>query len=248
MEFSIDIHTELDGNILIEDYSKEYGQYLDEDINVVTSYDYYKYSESVTLNFITKINTDKIILQDILLSEHTDDVDSCNFKVHKDGYYKIEHIIIPNKSWYDNASQEYKEFYDTIYIYDNEKLYKEVTKDSETVLEECTAKEIMERNVEGTTIKKCKIDVFFTGNIQQCYVNYCKQLFDTLLTKCVTQESSETSYTRDFIWMTLNIVDYLVGFKQFMEAQRIVENFFKCGGFCESMKPFKPKNFYCGCS
>jgi hypothetical protein len=44
MEFSIDIHTELNGDILIEDYSKEYGQYLDEDMDVVTSYDYYKYS------------------------------------------------------------------------------------------------------------------------------------------------------------------------------------------------------------
>ena len=41
-------------------------------------------------------------------------------------------------------------------------IYKEV--DGE--LEECTVKEILERNIEGTTIKKCKVDVFFTGNLQ----------------------------------------------------------------------------------
>jgi hypothetical protein len=32
MEFSIDIHTHLDGEVIIEDFSKEYGQYLDEDL------------------------------------------------------------------------------------------------------------------------------------------------------------------------------------------------------------------------
>ena len=31
MEFSIDIHTALTGEIIVEDFSKEYGQYLDEE-------------------------------------------------------------------------------------------------------------------------------------------------------------------------------------------------------------------------
>lgn len=248
MEFSIDIHTELNGDILIEDFSKEYGQYLDEDIDVITSYDYYKYSESATLNSIMKVNINSITLQDILLNEHKGDVDSCTFRVTQDGYYVIDHIIIPNKTWYDNATPEYKEYYDTIYITDGEKLYKEVIKDSKAILEECTAKEIMERNVEGTTIKKCRIDVFFTGNLQQCYINYCKALFDQLLNKCQTSEQSDASYARDFIWMTLNVVDYLVGFKQFMEAQRIIEMFHSCGGFCNPMVPYKPKMSHCGCS
>lgn len=253
MEFSIDIHTELNGDILIEDYSKEYGQYLDEDMDVVTSYDYYKYSQSATLNAIMKVNINSITLKDILLNEHKEDLDSCLFKVDKDGYYVIEHIILPTKAWYDAASEDYKLYYGTIYIVDNEKLYKEIVTQQDDgsivrTLEECTAKEIMERNIEGTTIKKCRIDVFFTGNLQQCYINYCKQIFEALLTKCSTQESSDASYARDFIWMTLNIIDYLVGFKQFMEAQRIIENFFRCGGFCEPMIPFKPKISHCGCS
>jgi hypothetical protein len=44
MEFNIDVHTNLNGEITIEDYSKEYNQYFDEDLEVVTSYDSYKYS------------------------------------------------------------------------------------------------------------------------------------------------------------------------------------------------------------
>jgi len=48
--------------------------------------------------------------------------------------------------------------------------------------------------------------------------------------------------------MTLNIIDYLINFKQFLEAERILSMFRTCGGFCE--KPsggFKPGRS-CGCS
>jgi hypothetical protein len=100
MEFSIDIHTHLDGKVVIEDFSKEYGQYLDEDVDVMTSYDYYKYSQSATLNCITKVSINNITLVDVLLNDHTEDLDSCTFQAIHDGYYAVEHIIIPNMSWY----------------------------------------------------------------------------------------------------------------------------------------------------
>ena len=111
MEFSIDIHTHLDGEIIIEDFSKEYGQYLSEDTEVITSYDYYKYSESATLNCITRVSINNITLLDVLLHDHTEDLDSCSFKAMHDGYYVVEHIIIPNMKWYANATPEYKQYY-----------------------------------------------------------------------------------------------------------------------------------------
>jgi hypothetical protein len=73
-----------------------------------------------------KVNINSITLKDILLNEHKEDLDSCLFKVDKDGYYIIEHIILPTKNWYDEASEDYKLYYETIYIVDNEKLYKEI--------------------------------------------------------------------------------------------------------------------------
>ena len=72
------------------------------------------------------------------------------------------------------------EEYDMIYVTDKEKIYKIV----ENELVECSIKEVMERNIEGTTLMKCKIDVFFTGHLQECYINHCKCLFDNLLGKC----------------------------------------------------------------
>lgn len=240
MEFSIDIHTNLNGEITIEDFSKEYGQYIDEDVEVVISYDSYKYSESATLNTIIKVDTCEATLLDVLLDKHTEELDSSTFKVHKDGYYIIDHIILPNLSWLENSSEEYKSYYETIYVTDNEKVYKLVNGE----LEECSIKEILERNIEGTTIKKCKVDVFFTGNLQQCYVNTAKQLFDVLLKSCSKDDGD--IFKRDFIWMTLNIIDYLIGFKQYMEAQRLIELFETCGGFCN--KPKLPNKPSCGCS
>lgn len=243
MEFSIDIHTNINGEILIEDFSKEYNQYLPENVEVVISYDYYKYSQSVTLNCITKVSINSITLLDVLLNDHTDDIDSCSFHAKKDGYYVIEHIVIPNMDWYYNTSIEYKKYYNTIYVTDGQKLYKEVNGH----LEECTIKEIMERNIEGTTIKKCKVDVFFTGHLQECYINYCKKIFNSQLNECDKQNID--TFPRDFIWMTLNIIDYLIGFKQFMEAERLLKTFHSCDSFCNDAKLHGPKmKPICGCS
>ena len=239
MDFSIDIHTTLNGEIIIEDFSKEYGQYIDEDVEVITSYDSYKYSESSTLNAIIKTTTNDIKLIDVLLSEHDDCLDSNTFNVTEDGFYTVEHIVIPNIKWLENSSEEYLKYYETIYVTDNEKVYKIIN----NTLEECTIKEILQRNIEGTTIKKCKVNVFFTGNLQQCYINTCKSLFNTMLGEC---SSNVDTFERDFVWMTLNIIDYLIGFKQFMEAQRLLELFTKCGGFCNKLS--KRNMSSCGCS
>lgn len=243
MEFSIDIHTNINGEIIIEDFSKEYNQYIDEDIEVTTSYDQYKYSESASLNTIIKISIGDATLIDVLLNDHTQDLDSCTFTVKDDGYYVVDHIILPNMKWYENASNEYKEYYETIYVTDGKKVYKEV----EGSLEECTVKEILERNIEGTTIKKCKVEVFYTGNLQQCYINYCKQLFTDLLTKCPPNSYNDKLFARDFIWMTLNVIDYLISFKQFMEAERILSMFRTCGNFCD-LQTSTNKCISCGCS
>lgn len=242
MEFSIDIHTTLDGELVVEDFSKEYGQYIDEDVEVIASYDDYKYSESASLNVVIKVDLDKITLVDVLLDEHNEDIDSVTFKIHKDGYYTVDHIILPNITWWENASADYKRYYDTIYVTDGQKVYKAVGDD----LKECTVREILERNPEGTTIKKCRVDVFFTAHLQNCYIDWCKQLFNGLLNTCNKEQYSSAIYARDFIWMALNVIDYLVGFKQFLEAERILEMFNKCGGFCRNRDLKKTTG--CGCS
>lgn len=265
MEFSIDIHTGLNGNITIEDYSNEYDQYFPEN-QIVQEYGRYKYSECKTLNVIMKINSGKITLIDVLLHDHDQlvedptepgvylyDLEKADFTIHQDGYYNVNHIILPTMDWYNNTylqqDDEYRKAFESVYIIGSDnKLYKL----TEEGFVECTVKEIIERNNEGTTIYKCIIDVFYTGFLQLCYINYCRQLFSKLTKNCnqscMPEDVKDLTYIRDFLWMTLNIIDYQISFKQYMEAQRVLEMINYCGSFCQNQELNAGPSTGCGCS
>ena len=265
MEFDIDIHTGLNGKITIEDYSREYSQYFPED-QIVQEYGRYKYSESKTLNIIMKINSGKITLVDVLLHDHDQlvedptqpgsflyDVEKTDFTVKQDGYYNVNHLILPTMTWYNETylkqTDDYRAGFETVYIIGTDnKLYKHTPEG----FVECTVKEIVERNHEGTTIEKCMIDVFYTGFLQMCYINYCRKLF-AKLTKgcnyaCAPEDVKDLTYARDFLWMVLNTIDYQISFKQYMEAQRVLEMTNYCGGFCQNQELNAGPSTGCGCS
>ena len=265
MEFDIDIHTGLNGKITIEDYSQEYDQYFPEN-QTTQEYGRYKYSECKTLNVIMKIDSGKITLIDVLLHDHDQlvedpttpgsylyDLEKTDFTVKKDGYYNVNHIILPTKDWFNNTyliqTDDYRKAFESVYIIDTDnKLYKYV----EGEFIECTIKEIIERNPEGTTIEKCIIDVFYTGFLQLCYINYCRKLFTELTKGCNKECSSEKvkdlTYIRDFLWMALNVIDYQISFKQYMEAQRVLEMTNYCGNFCQNQELNAGPNTGCGCA
>lgn len=264
MEFDIDIHTGLNGNITIEDYSQEYDQYFPEN-QIIQKHGRYKYSECKTLNVIMKIESGKITLIDVLLHNHDQleedpmnpgsyiyDLEKTDFTIKKDGYYNVNHIILPTMQWFNNTylqqDEDYKNSFESIYIIgDDNKLYKYI--DNNFV--ECTVKEIIERNHEGTTIEKCIIDVFYTGFLQMCYVNYCRKLFQKLTKNCnyacVPEDIKDLTYARDFLWMVLNTIDYQISFKQYMEAQRVLEMTNYCGGFCQNQELNAGPSTGCGC-
>lgn len=265
MEFSIDIHTGLNGKVTIEDYSNEYDQYFPED-QMIQEYGRYKYSECKTLNVIMKVNSNRIALKDVVIHEHNQlvedpmnpgvflyDLEVTDFTLSQDGYYNVNHIVLPTVDWYNNTyllqDEEYRKAFVGIYIIDEDnKLYKL----TESGFIECTIREIVERNHEGTTIQKCIIDVFYTGFLQMCYINYCRKLFQKL-TKgcnyaCAPEDTKDLTYIRDFLWMVLNVIDYQISFKQFMEAQRVLEMTNYCGGFCQNQELNAGPNLGCGCS
>lgn len=265
MEFSIDIHTGLNGKVTIEDYSNEYDQYFPED-QMIQEYGRYKYSECKTLNVIMKVNSNRIALKDVVIHEHNQlvedpmnpgvflyDLEVTDFTLSQDGYYNVNHIVLPTVDWYNNTyllqDEEYRKAFVGIYIIDEDnKLYKL----TESGFTECTIREIVERNHEGTTIQKCVIDVFYTGFLQMCYINYCRKLFQKL-TKgcnyaCAPEDVKELTYARDFLWMVLNVIDYQISFKQYVEAQRILELTNHCGSFCQNQELNAGPNLGCGCA
>ena len=85
-----------------------------------------------------------------------------------------------------------------------------------------------------------------------CYINYCRKLFQKLTKgcnyECSQDDVKDLTYIRDFLWMTLNTIDYQISFKQYMEAQRILEMTDYCGGFCKNQELNAGPSTGCGCS
>ena len=213
-----------------------------------------------------KIDSGKVTLVDVLLHDHDQleedptnpgsylyGVEKADFTVKKDGYYNVNHMVLPTRLWYENTylqqSDDYRAGFENVYIIgDDNKLYK-LTNEG---FVECSVKELIERNHEGTTIEKCIIDVFYTGFLQMCYINYCRKLFQKL-TKgcnyaCAPEDVKDLTYARDFLWMVLNTIDYQISFKQYMEAQRVLEMANYCGGFCQNQELNAGPSTGCGCS
>ena len=119
-------------------------------------------------------------------------------------------------------------------------------------LEPVSIEELYKRNTEGTTIEKCTIDIFYTGYLQHCYINYCNKLFSKLTKNCndlcIREDHKELIYIRDFLWMVLNIIDYQISFKNYMEAQRLLEITNYCGNFCQNQELHAGPNIGCRCS
>jgi hypothetical protein len=49
------------------------------------------------------------------------------------------------------------------------------------------------------------------------------------------------------VWMAINVISYLVEFKQLAEAQRVLERISSCNGVCNN-NSYKTKTNGCGCS
>jgi hypothetical protein len=81
------------------------------------------------------------------------DLEKTHFHITKDGYYNVNHIILPTIDWYNQTylqqDDEYRKAFENIYIInDDNKIYKL----TEEGFVESTVRELIARNHEGTTI------------------------------------------------------------------------------------------------
>lgn len=260
MEFEINIQHGQQGHVEITDYSKEYKQYYAEDVQVMPLTDKFKYSHTNTVNVITTVTSDATNLMDVLIDEHNTEKEVLKFDVRKDGYFVVTHFVLPNKSWVNyqlTSPTSNLESFESIYYVDNFKICKQaVLKENlgDKIIctlgpvQEVSVRELLERNITNTPIQKCVINIFYTGFLQECYINHCRDLFKSMMANCRPncQSKKVDSFARDFLWMTLNVIDYLIEQGQFLEAQRILEEISYCGGFCNNVNTNEQS--MCGCS
>lgn len=236
------------GNILrITDVTKD--SYIPEDLPETkyssVRYFNYKYSDTCTINAIYYHATNEDKLVKTIYTSHCSKLDEIEVKLTKDGYYEVVHMILPTVEWLKDRLVEKLDLsvYSGIYVTDGYTVYKYYNDD----LYECDINEVVMVNSENTTISRCFKDFFCIWNLQNCYINLSKNIFNQSINKCKNSEIEDSTFKRDFVWMTLNVIKYYIEFNQLSEAQNILEETTSCNGFCNDIKMINKKKG-CGCN
>lgn len=244
-------------SIIIQDTSSFYSNFTD---NRELAYE-----DTITVNVIKKhtIEDDDILLETLIVP-HTLDYDECDieeetiegvvttpmkayldeshYTFKQDGYYTIYHIIVPTLEGYYNMLEKDPDFfndYHCVIVYDNG-VFKEIHDDDIFEVKLDTIHTIYNDPYLDTTVACSHKEIFIKCHLEDCYVDYSKKLLEAQLRNCT--RNIEGQFERDFLWMTLNVINYYIEYGQYNEAQRILEQVNYCNGFCNN------NNKDCGCN
>lgn len=259
MDLSVEIKQDFDGTIAITDYTKnpEFGQYLDEDGGSdysIEFFDRFKYSDTVSITVLKyEHSVEEQLIKtiytkhDILPPENT--ADSIRIPIEKDGYYTVHQIVLPTLDWLEKVvDDENLPSYSHIYISDGCGVLKYNSQNHTAYPVEI--EEVIQLNncysddYKGT-ISKSSFDLFSIALLKQCYINISKDLFDKCPSNCNNLESS-VRFKRDFIWMTLNVINFYLEDNMYIDAQNVLEETITCNSFCDNISAAAKKSD-CGC-
>ena len=245
MQLSAEVKQDFNGTIQVTDYTRDpvFDQYLNEDEqSVLLSYDKFKYSETCTINVIKYQSSKEEMLINVLYSLHTEESDSMRIPLFKDGYYTIDHIVLPTLDWWENVKNMDLSYYSNIYVTDGFSIFKAI--DGELV--HVDSIEITEVNPERTTISIQHFNVFNMSGLKHCYLSIARNILDDYPKHCQSVDPT-LRFNRDFIWMTINVLLYYIEDSKYTEAQLIIEQL-NCYKFCPDAINFTNKSSSCGCS
>ena len=205
----------------------------------------YNYIATEDANNYTSIDDNYASIDDNYIALESKDISE--FQLKNDGKLTAYHFIIPTKQWLNKFTSEVLfQTYPILIYYDNGQFYKSI--DGGVTSELITYELIKEINPITTNIAKCKKPTFSICFLYKCYINYCKQILEQNISKCITKDS-DLVFRRDFVWMTINVVKYYLENGQLDEAQRLLEETMSCNGFCKSniLKYSLTNNTVSGC-
>lgn len=240
MELSIKISTNSNCtlNILDETPISNTG-YLSNNVIVKNRF---QYKDTISIDILVTNKVNSTSIDQSVFSIRKDVRESVSIPINFDGWFTIYHVVVPTKQWVLNSELG---LYDTVYYSDGTHVYKYKNEKSTIV----DLNEIINRNLEGTTISLIKKDYVSVCYLKKCYINLCQQLFQqNVIAECSAEKTNcELIFQRDLLWMTLNVIQYLTEFNQLAEAQRMIEQISGgCNGLCKQYLE-SPKRG-CGCS
>lgn len=226
-------------SLVITDVTQDSDQYVGEFVANTKAWherNQFKYSETYTINIVYKHTTSSDTIIAGTITEHCSYLDEEHIKLKEDGYYTIDHVILPSIDTYD-ASIDLD-----WYVCDGASIYTRCENSWEEVSFDKLATLVENNELEGTTISGISLTQFSICHLYACYVNKCKNIFNSL-SACSSNDN--VHYSRDLIWMAINIIKYYVEIGQLLEAQQLLEELHYCGELCsEDMS----QTIDCGCS
>lgn len=247
--------------ITITGLEKDNDEYLSEDSEIIVSTRNYAYSQTVTLNAITSIksNGEETLQEYTIVKHEMDCIDESDVELPIDGLYQVTHIIIPNKEWLDYVLERDEgalDAYNLIYYYDIEA--QSFMKYADGKSTPASVEEVLQVNAlppsdirEKThTIIRGDKNTFSMCHLNDCFYKICKNLLSNLPGRCQNKldDFKLLIYNRDIIWMSINVIKYLIELAQYYEAQRILEDITQCGGICNNVDTSSVKGGGCGCT
>ena len=161
-------------SLIITDVTQDSDQYVDESIANPKAWherNKFKYSETYTLNIIYKhtTNSDDIIAS--IITDHCSYLDEEHIKLKEDGYYTIDHIILPSIDTYDDSIEL------DWYVCDGGSVYTRCENKWEEVKFNDLAKLVENNKLEGTTISGVSLTQFSICHLYESWkrCRFCKR-------------------------------------------------------------------------
>ena len=248
-------------------------QHCDGELIITDTSDYsnipFSYEDTITINVLVLEKKDNPSLTAITFNTHTTSaLDEVHLQLGEDGLYNLIHIIVPTYEWYvRNKKLGTLSKYKQIFVSDGKNLLK-ITDDG---IEQFDPIELVAHyDIYRTTIYGCQEFFFSTCFLYKCYINLCQMILNynnpyekselgskTLLdlVKCgdIDEQLKDYIFRRDFVWATINVINYLVKDKRLEEAEEILEEIQSCRGICygTDVSPKSPQGrrpSTCGCN
>lgn len=206
----------------------------------------YGYKESITINILQSVDSNNnYTLEDYSIVPHIDS-DISTFEFTKDGLYVISHIILPTNN-YVFSDMIPQSLYYKLYYYDEES--QQIKLDGKVI----SIEDLIDVNPEATvgglpnSVIRGDKNTFCMCYLNKCFYELSKNLLSSYCGKCLNKLNApqQDIFNRDLIWMSMNVISYLVEDNKLVEAQRILESLSGCGNICQNSNSKNSSN--CGC-
>ena len=241
MNLTIEITPDYHGSIAVIDYTQE-TEYINKEVeDLLPSYTRFKYLETCTIDVLNRIKADDVTSINTVFVPHDHPMDSVRFTLPEDGYYSVDHVVLPTTEWLQSVKDLDLSYYKNgIYVTDGYQCY--IYRDGKKSPVDIA--EVLIVNPEYTTISIASYKVFSIDNLKHCYINLAKQILNSSV-KCNSIDPT-VRFNRDFLLMTITAINFHLEEDEYSEAEIILERlscYNICGGV--SHKPFNSRP--CGC-